>query len=113
MAQVDVLIRGRPYPVGCAAGEEEAVGLLGRTVSQKVDMLVGQGLQASDAQLLLMVAIILAEEVENERKLGANVQHAPSAAINVQDEEKMEHLVERVKNIRSVIGQLASELGKL
>ena len=61
MSNVTVTIGGRHYTVACAAGEEQHIELLGRTIDGKLgDLnLAGQ----SEARTLLFAALLLADEL--------------------------------------------------
>ncbi|MBV7256656.1 cell division protein ZapA [Pacificimonas sp. WHA3] len=63
MGQVRVSVGGRSYPLACKDGEEDLlVGLAGR-VNEKAEMLANQLGQVPETRLLLMSAIMLADEL--------------------------------------------------
>ncbi len=122
MATVDLTVRGRVYTVGCADGEEADVRELGKIVGKKIDMLVAGGLQASDAHLLLLVSLMLAEEQSFEKpgEVPADLlQDAPHEYVADQttqgrlDEERLQDLVGRIQDMRKSIDDLARSLAKL
>lgn len=67
MATVSVEINGRPYPVGCADGQEARV----RALAEQFDAYVGQVAadvgQVGDIRLFLMAALLLADELHEAR----------------------------------------------
>ncbi|RXZ66282.1 cell division protein ZapA [Pelagerythrobacter rhizovicinus] len=71
MSEVKLLIGGREYMVACAEGEEAHVARLGETVDAKLQQL-GSNLTARDAQNLLFAALLLADELHEQRG-GASV----------------------------------------
>ena len=75
MAQVAVVINGRSYRVSCDEGQEERVLDLGRHVDGLVSDLVNRVGQVGEMQLLVMAAILLADELEEAgRQLAALTQ---------------------------------------
>ena len=70
MAQVPLTINGRNYRVACDDGQEERVHELARVVDDTVQELVSRVGQVGEMQLLVMAAILLADEVEEARASG-------------------------------------------
>lgn len=67
MAQVALVINGRSYRVACDDGQEERVRELGRIVDETVTDLATRVGQVGEMQLLVMAALLLADEVEEAR----------------------------------------------
>ena len=68
MAQVEVTIGGRRYPLACRDGEEAHLTLLAAHLQEKVDEL-GRALGTmSETRLLLMAGILVADELFEVRK---------------------------------------------
>lgn len=63
MGQVTVTMNGRTYRLACGDGEEARVAQLAALVSKRVDRIVAEVGNASQDLLLLMVALLLADEV--------------------------------------------------
>jgi cell division protein ZapA len=63
MGQVDVTVNGRSYTVGCDDGEEEHIAYLAEFVDKKVAGLVERLGQVGEARLLLMVALMIADDL--------------------------------------------------
>jgi cell division protein ZapA len=68
MSNVTVSIGGRHYTVACAAGEENHIEVLGRSIDDKLQGLTNLSGQ-SEARTLLFAALLLADEL-HERNLG-------------------------------------------
>ena len=68
MSNVTVTIGGRHYTVACAAGEEQHIELLGRSIDGKLQGLANMSGQ-SEARTLLFAALLLADEL-HERDRG-------------------------------------------
>ncbi|MSP51969.1 MAG: cell division protein ZapA [Alphaproteobacteria bacterium] len=63
MAQVDVAINGRTYQVNCDDGEEDHLRGLADYVDRKVGELVTSVGQVGESRLMLMVALVVADEL--------------------------------------------------
>jgi len=68
MAQVTITINGRNYPVACNAGEEGRIGELARYVDDKVKGFAKEFGAVGEARLLLLTALILADELAEARE---------------------------------------------
>ncbi len=67
MAQVIVEIGGRNYPLSCRDGEEAHLQTLARDIAARAEKLTA-GLGAmSEARLLLMAALMIADELHDVR----------------------------------------------
>lgn len=63
MAQVLLSINGRNYPVACDDGQEERIRQLGQYIDRKVAEFAGKLGQIGDARLILMAALVVADEL--------------------------------------------------
>ena len=68
MGQVSVVIGGRSYPLSCRDGDEPHLSALAAGIAAKADGLVTQLGQMSEARLLLMTALMIADELHEARK---------------------------------------------
>ena len=67
MGQVSVVIGGRTYPLSCRDGDEPHLGALAAGIAAKADGLAAQLGQMSEARLLLMAALMIADELHEAR----------------------------------------------
>ena len=67
MATVTVEVNGRPYAVGCADGQEERVVARARQFDQHVREVAGSVGHVGDLRLVLMAALLLADELHEAR----------------------------------------------
>jgi cell division protein ZapA len=85
MPQVSITINGRAYPVACDEGEEDRIRELARMIDSKVAGFSRQVGQAGEARLLVLAALVLADELaeanEAARRLGTQSEGADSAAV--------------------------------
>jgi len=63
VGQATITINGRTYRLKCRDGEEERLLALADLVSRRVDSLAGEFAAAGDGRLLLMTALMLADEL--------------------------------------------------
>ncbi|HEY3777036.1 MAG TPA: cell division protein ZapA [Rhizomicrobium sp.] len=69
MAQVDVTINGRAYAIACNAGEEERLRRLAEHVDAKVREILKTAGQPGEPRLLLMAALLVADEYFDSKTL--------------------------------------------
>ena len=103
MAQVAGVINGRSYRVSCDEGQEERVLALGHLVDHQVTELAGRVGQVGEMQLLVMTALLLADELgESEMRLqaleaeGAEGEQATAAALE-NCAQRLENIAERLE----------------
>lgn len=76
MGQATITINGRTYRLKCRDGEEERLLALAEIVRRRVDSLAGEFEAAGDGRLLLMTALMLADELMDAQ---ARLAQLPSA----------------------------------
>src|SRR5215471_4309744 len=69
MGQVVVTINGRAFPLGCADGEEPRIRRLAQYVDGKIAEFVGTHGQVGEARLILLAAIVIADELSDTNDL--------------------------------------------
>jgi cell division protein ZapA len=63
MGQVNLTVNGRPFAVTCDDGQEGRIRRLGQYVDAKVAEFVGNIGQVGEARLLLLAALVIADEL--------------------------------------------------
>lgn len=63
MGQVAINIRGRQYTIACDDGQEAHLARLGRYLDKRAEELATSAGSVSDALLLVMVALVVADEL--------------------------------------------------
>ena len=86
MAQVTVTINGRNYPVACNTGEEGRIGELARYVDAKVKAFARDAAQVGEARLLLLAALVLADELTEAKDATSRSRPGNGAA---HDEDRL------------------------
>jgi cell division protein ZapA len=100
MAEIDIIIAGRPYRVACRDGEEETLRSAARLVDAKSrEALSGLG-TLSEARQLLFAGLLLADQLVEKRPEAA----APAAAASNPDHDpqlagRVERLAERLESL--------------
>lgn len=77
MGRVTLAVNGRSYEVACADGQEEQLLRLGEDLNERVSNLAARLGQVGEARLLLLGALLLANELE---QLKAEKQKKESGA---------------------------------
>jgi cell division protein ZapA len=99
MPQVSITINGRAYPVACDEGEEERIRELARMIDSKVAGFARQVGQAGEARLLVLAALVLADELaeanETARRLGTPQVATGDAAVAT----SVNRLVQRIEAV--------------
>jgi cell division protein ZapA len=67
MAQVTIEVNGRPYQVGCEDGQEQHLRDLAAIFDRNVRQVSNEMGQLGDTRLLLMGALLLADELADAR----------------------------------------------
>ncbi len=95
MPLVNVMVNGRAYTLGCDEGEEEHLKQLAAHVDAKArEALSMVGLNAGDTKLMLMAALLMADEhYEMTHKLGDKSSGGRSA-----DEQTLHLKAEQAEN---------------
>ena len=104
MAEVDLIIAGRPYKVACRDGEEEALRSAARMVDAKSrEALAGLG-SLSEARQLLFAGLLLADQLMEQRPEAA-VQAGPDPQIA----ERADRIAQRLESLAQSLEQGASD----
>lgn len=65
MAQVDIEVNGRAYRMLCEDGQERRLQELAAYVDGRLKELTGGGKNGSEAQMMLMTCLVLADELQD------------------------------------------------
>ncbi len=95
MAQVNIQINGRDYPIACEDGEEKHLTFLAEYINRQVDGLVESIGQVGEARLLLMASLLVADELsEVSQELDALREGGGDA-----DDQDLAKLSDRIEDI--------------
>lgn len=108
MSDVSISINGRIYEIGCDAGQEDRIADLAAYIDERVQKISRGGGAYNDAHLLVLTALVLADELFDVRELAgsaqaapararkADVQAAPQANISPEDEQALIRLLDQM-----------------
>lgn len=113
MADVNILINGRPYEISCDNGQEGRVVDLAAYIDNKLQQIARSGAAYNDAHLLVLTSLVLADELfearEGETAASARTAAAqrhlttPQNALTKEDElalvRVLDHLTKRIESI--------------
>lgn len=68
MSEVTLMIHGRTYGVGCDEGQEKRVRELGQYIDRRVKEIASAGGAATEAHLIVLSALVLADELFEARE---------------------------------------------
>ena len=116
MAEVNLTIDGRTYPVACDDGQERRLLQLGSYVDQRMREASVAG-TSNKTQAMVLASLMLADEVfdVNDRLSQAHeaIQNAPQATEAVTKIEYQGMSPNEEQNVINVIGQMAAKVEKL
>ena len=87
MAQVTIRINGFAYMVGCEDGQEAHLEQMATEIEQRIDSIKSIGGQSGEARLLMLAALLLADELSDLRK-SAKAANAPVQVSTGADSER-------------------------
>ena len=67
MPQVTVRINGYSYTVGCEEGQEQHLSAMAHEVENRIDSIKALGGQSGEARLLVLSALLMADELHDLR----------------------------------------------
>ena len=78
MAQVTVKINGYSYTVGCEDGQEQHLSNMAGEVENRIDSIKALGGQSGEARLLVLAALLMADELYDLRLEAETLRVAPA-----------------------------------
>ncbi len=111
MAEVNLSINGRNYGVACDDGQENRVLDLGRYVDERLKDISKAGAAASETHLLVLTALVLADEVYDLRDHINKVMASPHSPHHDAMKAEEEELI--VRAIDSLAGRINSIAGRI
>lgn len=87
MAEVNISINGRIYEIGCDTGQEGRVVDLASYIDQRLQQIARSGAAYNDAHLMVLTALVLADEIFDTREKLAAKDEGPSAPAKARKDE--------------------------
>jgi cell division protein ZapA len=81
MAEVTLSIAGRNYAISCRDGEEPHLRVLAERVDRKANEARGAVGDTSEPRLLLLAALLLADELHEAKAASGNTTETPSMRV--------------------------------
>jgi len=106
MAQVTIRINGYAYTVGCEDGQEEHLEQMAADIEQRITSIKAIGGQSGEARLLMLAALLLADELHDTRK-AAKAAPAAVPAPEKSDTEKRAKLRRLAARAEEIAADLA------
>jgi cell division protein ZapA len=103
MPLVNVMVNNRAYTIACDEGEEDHLRDLAAKVDAKVREVLGSVGQVGDARLMLMAALLIADEHH-----GATLQPKPAAADTAQDDAAAAALEQAAAKVQAIAASLSA-----
>lgn len=123
MAEVSLNIHGKAYGISCDDGQEQRVVQLGKYVDARLREIAGGGGAGTESHLLVLTALMLADEAFENREHAAALYHqaqqqhssAPrhqhqSQAANGMSEEEEKMIASAIDKLASRIDSVAQRL---
>jgi cell division protein ZapA len=110
MGQVVVTVNGRAFPLSCADGEEPRIRRLAQYIDGKISDFVKMHGQIGEARLLLLAALVIADELSDTNDLVQTERSRPRAPIvaapDVSDAAVVTGILGIARRIESIAARL-------
>ena len=105
MAQVDVSVNGQSYRIACEDGQEDRLVDLATMVDEKVLELVNQIGQVGSNRLLVMAALIIADELVDLKNEVGSLQEQKDNTNQQDTVLTLQEITKRIENIADQVEQ--------
>jgi cell division protein ZapA len=89
MPLVNIMVNGRAYTIACDEGEEDHLRELAATVDAKAREVLGSVGQVGDARLILMAALLIADENHGAQARLAAAAHGAPAILDTSETDNL------------------------
>lgn len=96
MADVSITINGRIYEIGCDAGQEGRVAELAAYIDQRLQQIARSGAAYSDAHLMVLTALVLADEAVEAKEVVRRPAGKADAAASKEEEQAIAGLLDQI-----------------
>ena len=105
MAQVDLLVNGQSYRIACEDGQEDRLIDLAAMVDEKVAELVNQIGQVGSNRLLVMAALVIADELVDLKNETGSSQVSDDNSKQENTVLVLREITKRIENIADQVDQ--------
>jgi cell division protein ZapA len=109
MAQITVTINGRGYPVACNDGEEGRITELARYIDAKVKGFAQDLGQIGESRLLVLTALVLADELAEAQEDGASARPNGANGAAPEDAKFLSGIENLAMRIEAVAARLEAD----
>ena len=114
MAEISITINGRNYGIACDDGQERRVKELAGYVDSKLREIARAGAASNESHLLVLTAIILADEIADLRSNGHQIAAAATRPVGVSiSEDDEEAIISAIDLLAARIDTIAGNLQKI
>ncbi len=99
MAQVTIRINGYAYTVGCEDGQESHLEQMAADIEQRITSIKAIGGQSGEARLLMLAALLLADELHDMRTAEPPAPSEAAAKPDPEKRAKLRRLAARAEEI--------------
>ncbi len=99
MAQVSIRINGYAYTVGCEDGQEAHLASMAAAIEQRIDTVRGLGGQSGEARMLVLAALLMADEIHDLARAAGPGAPSPVAPPPAASDAELDRLAERAEDI--------------
>jgi cell division protein ZapA len=113
MPQVVLTINGHRHPVACDEGQEERIRQLGQYIDAKIADFAkpgGQGGQVGEARLLVMAALVIADELAEATEALRRERSRPATAATDRDAATESVVAAGIESLAARIEAVAAQL---
>jgi cell division protein ZapA len=111
MGQVVVTVNGRAFPLNCADGEEPRIRRLAQYVDAKVVEFVKTHGQIGEARLILLAALVVADELSDTNDIVQRERsRPPGAGLSVGVDDSAAAVASGIRGIAERIESIAARL---
>ncbi len=110
MAEVNLAINGRNYGIACDDGQEKRVRDLGYYVDQRMKEIARAGAANNDAHLLVLTALMLADEIFDLREENTELGSKASETDEIREDDIL--MSRAIDNLAERIDLIAGRIGK-
>jgi cell division protein ZapA len=110
MGQVVVTVNGRAFPLNCADGEEPRTRRLAQYVDGKISDFVKSHGQIGEARLILLAALVIADELSDTNDLVQNERGRAQSAAAGTTEDNGAVIAAGIRGLAQRIESIAARL---
>ncbi len=112
MGEINLSLNGKNFGIACDDGQEGRVSDLGKYVDVRLREIAGAGGASNESHLLVLTAIVLADEISELRNMLRNGGVANTNKQRVSEEDERQ-IVEAINHLALRIDSVADRLQKV